>query len=126
MLMLICIFLIGLFAIGYSPPDVGAKQITVKTEFAQSVDQVQAPVMNVVYAVDVTVLPVPDTPAKVYWMIEIPIFAVLSTNRELTEHSLYSSNNILITNETSELLSLYRYRPDKTLNLGQLANRDKL
>ena len=123
--LLICIFLIGLFAIGYSPPpDVGAKQIIAKTEFAQAVDQVQAPVMNVVYSVDVTALPVPDTPERVNWMIEIPALAVLSTNRELIENEMYSSNNILTLNETIELST--HYRPDRSLNNGQLAIRDKL
>ena len=124
--LLICIFLIGLFAIGYSPPpDVGAKQIIAKTEFAQAVYQVQAPTINVVYSVDVTALPVPDTPERVNWMIEIPALAVLSTNYwEPIEHSLYSSNNIL-TNGVSEL-STRLYRPDKSLNRGQLAVRDKL
>lgn len=58
---LILFFLIGLLAVGCSSPPDNAKPASVQTEFVQAADlQVHA---DVIYAVDETALPAPDTPA---------------------------------------------------------------
>ena len=63
-----CIFLIGLFALGWStlPPD-HLKQNT-NAAFVQSSDQVQA---DVSYALDETAVSAPDTPAPKNWWMRI-------------------------------------------------------
>jgi hypothetical protein len=64
---LMSIFLIGLFAMGWSTPPPDLVKQSQQSGYVNAGDQVQA---DVIYAFDATVLPAPDTPAPIKWLDE--------------------------------------------------------
>lgn len=118
------LFLIGLFAISCSSPPDNVKSAGTKTEFVQAADlQVHA---DVLYAVDETALPAPDTPAT-KWLDENTLSAVLgivAVVYEFLARKIPTSKTVSIIGNIYKLLNFFV--PDKSKNGGTLQIRDKL
>jgi hypothetical protein len=115
---LMCIFLIGLFAFGCtSPPDWGPKQTTVKTEWMKSFDQAQSPVIYNFVGIG---LPLPDKPLfrnqEEKGFMEIAMITGVPIN--------HASGDRLAT--ARHVNQLAGFIPDKSLKEGTLTIRDKL
>ena len=118
--------LIGMFAIisCSSPPDKSVKPAA-QTQYLQAADlQVQA---DVIYAVDETVLPAPDTPAPIKWLDENTLTAVMGLVAlvyEFLARKIPTSKTVSIIGNLYKLLNWFI--PDKSKNGGTLQIRDKL
>ena len=122
---LILIFLLGLFAVGCSPPPDKAKPQSSQTEFVQVTDQaINADVIN---AIDETAMPSPDTPVPVKWLDEnllLAVSSVIGVAYEFLARKIPSSKTLSIIGNLYKLLNWFI--PDKSKNGGTLAIRDKL
>jgi len=121
---LMSIFLIGLFAVGWStlPPD-PVKQ-SPQTGYVKAGDQVLA---DVIYAVDENVLPAPDTPAPIKWLDENLLTmasGILLLVYEFLVLKMPTSKSISILGNLYKLLTWFV--PDKSNKGGQFSIRDKL
>jgi len=118
------IFLIGLFAISCSsPPDKTHQPASTQTEFVQTANQVQA---DLIYAVDETVVPTPDTPAT-KWLDEntlTAVFGIVAVVYEFLARKIPTSKTVSIIGNLYKLLNWFV--PDKSKNGGTLQIRDKL
>ena len=118
------IFLIGLFAIGWSTPPPGNVSKSAETVFVKVADQVQA---DVIYAADETALPTPDTPAPVKWADENLLTmasGILLLVYEFLALKMPTSKSISILGNLYKLLTWFV--PDKSNKGGQFSIRDKL
>ena len=123
--LILCICLIGLFAVGCSSPPSKVKPVSTQTSFVQAADmQVQAYVIN---AVDEAALPAPDTPAPVKWVDEnllLTIATVLGTVYEFLVRKIPTSKTLSLVGNAYKLINYFI--PDKSKNGGTLTVRDKL
>ncbi len=122
---LILVFMLGLFAIGCSsPPDI-VQPASTQTEFIQVANMpVQATVM---YTVDETVLPVPDTPEPVKWLDEnllLAVGSVITIVYEFLARKIPTSKTLSLFGNLTKLINWFV--PDKSKNGGEFAVRDKL
>jgi len=118
------IFLLGLFAIGWSTPPSGNVSKSVETEFVKAADQVQA---DVIYAADETALPTPDTPVPVKWVDENLLTmasGILLLVYEFLALKMPTSKSISILGNLYKLLTFFV--PDKSKGGSQFSIRDKL
>ena len=121
---LMFIFLLGLFAIGWSTPPSGNVSKSVETEFVKAADQVQA---DVIYAADETALPTPDTPVPVKWVDENLLTmasGILLLVYEFLALKMPTSKSISILGNLYKLLTFFV--PDKSKGGSQFSIRDKL
>jgi len=121
---LVFIFLIGLFAIGWSTPPPDNVSKSAETGFMKVADQVQ---VDVIYAADETVLPTPDTPAPVKWVDENLLTmasGILLLVYEFLALKMPTSKSISILGNLYKLLTWFV--PDKSNKGGQFSIRDKL
>ncbi|HZK96697.1 MAG TPA: hypothetical protein VFC67_21035 [Prolixibacteraceae bacterium] len=121
---LMFIFLIGLFAIGWSTPPPGNVNQSAETVFVKAADQVQA---DVIYAADETALPTSDTPAPVKWVDENLLTmasGILLLVYEFLALKMPTSKSISILGNLYKLLTFFV--PDKSNKGGQFSIRDKL
>ena len=118
-----CIFLIGLFALGWStPPPDHLKQNT-HAAFVKSGNQVQA---DVIYAVDETAVPAPDTPAPkklVDGNLLQTVSGVVVLVYEFLALKLPTSKSVSILGNLYKLATWFV--PDKSKNGSQFSIRDK-
>ena len=121
---LISIFLICLFALGWSfPPPDPVKQ-SPQTGYVKAGDKLQA---DVIYAVDETVLPAPDTPAPVKWVDENLLTmasGILLLVYEFLALKMPTSKSISILGNLYKLLTWFV--PDKSNKGGKFSIREKL
>ena len=118
------IFLIGLFAIGWSTPPPDNVNQSAEIVFVKAADQVKA---DVIYAADETVLPTPDTPAPVKWVDENLLTmasGILLLVYEFLALKMSTSKSISILGNLYKLLTWFV--PDKSNKGGQFSIRDKL
>jgi hypothetical protein len=121
---LLFIFLIGLFAIGWSTPPPDNVSKSAKTGFVMAADQVQA---DVIYAADETALPTSDTPAPLKWVDENLLTmasGILLLVYEFLALKMPTSKSISILGNLYKLLTWFV--PDKSNKGGQFSIRDKL
>ena len=123
---LILIFLIGIFCFACSAPsDIGLKQPKENTDLIHASDaNVQA---DVIYAVDETALPVPDTPEPVKWLdknLAVAVTSILGIAYEFLVRKIPTSKTLSIFGAAYKLLNFFI--PDKSKNGGTLQIRDKL
>ena len=121
---LVFIFLIGLFAFGWSTPPPDNVSQSSETGFVKAADQVQA---DVIYAADETALPTPDTPAPVKWVDENLLTmasGILLLVYEFLALKMPTSKSISIMGNLYKLLTWFV--PDKSNKGGQFSIRDKL
>ena len=120
---LLCIFLIGLFALGWSTPPPDLVKQGAQTGFAKAGDQVQA---DVIYAVDETALPAPDTPAPKKWLDENLLQTISGVTLLLYEFlalKMPTSKSISILGNLYKLLTWFV--PDKSNKGGKFSILDK-
>jgi len=118
------IFLIGLFAMGWSAPPPDLVKQSPQTGYVKAGDQVQA---DVIYAVDETALPVPDTPVPTKWLDENllqTISGVILLLYEFLALKMPTSKSISILGNLYKLLTWFV--PDKSNKGGKFSIRDKL
>jgi hypothetical protein len=121
---LICVFFIGLFALGWSTPPPDLVKQSAQTEFVKAGKQVQA---DVIYAVDETAMPSQDTPAPIKWVDEnfwTTATGVLLLIYEFLALKMPTSKSISILGNLYKLLTFFI--PDKSKGGGQFSIRDKL
>lgn len=121
---LMCVFLIGLFALGWSIPPPDLVKQSAQTEFVKAGNQVQTDVIN---AVDETVLPSQDIPAPVKWVDENLLTmasGILLLVYEFLALKMPTSKSISILGNLYKLLTFFV--PDKSKGGGQFSIRDKL
>lgn len=121
---LMSFFLIGLFALGWSTPPPDIVKQGAKTEFVKAGNQAQA---DVIYAVDETALPTPDSPAPIKWVDEnfwTTATGVLLLVYEFLALKMPTSKSISILGNLYKLLTFFV--PDKSKGGGQFSIRDKL
>jgi len=119
-----CIFLIGVVALGWStsPPD-HVKQST-NAAFVQSGEQVQA---DVIYAADETAVPAPDTPAPKKWVDENllqTMSGVVLLVYEFLALKMPTSKSVSILGNLYKLATWFV--PDKSSKGGKFSIRNKL
>jgi len=120
---LISIFLIGLFAMGWSAPPPDLVKQSPQTGYVNAGDQVQA---DVIYAVDETVLPAPDTPAPKKWLDENLLQTISGVTLLLYEFlvlKMPTSKSISILGNLYKLLTWFV--PDKSNKGGKFSILDK-
>ena len=120
---LVFIFLIGLFAIGWSTPPPDLVKQSPQTGYVKADDQVQA---DVIYAVDETALPTPDTPSPIKWLDENllqTISGVILLIYEFLALKMPTSKSISILGNLYKLLTWFV--PDKSNKGGKFSILDK-
>ncbi len=118
---LMSIFLIGLFAMGWSTPPPDLVLQGPQTGFVKASDQVQA---DLIYAVDETALPTPDTPAPIKWVDENlwqTLLGVLLLVYEFLALKMPTSKSISLLGNLYQLIT--RFVPDKSNKGGQFSIR---
>ncbi len=121
---LMSIFLIGLFVLGWSSPPPDLVKHSPQSGYVKAGDQVQA---DVIYAVDETVLPSPDTPAPTKWLDENllqTISGVILLLYEFLALKIPTSKSISVLGNLYKLLTWFV--PDNSKKGGQFLIRDKL
>lgn len=122
--LLMCIFLIGLFALGWSnPPPDHVKQNT-DAAIVTSMDQVEA---DVIYAVDETAVPAQDTPAPKKLVDENllqTVSGVVLLVYEFLALKLPTSKSVSILGNLYKLATWFV--PDKSSKGGKFSIRNKL
>jgi len=128
---LMCIFLIGIFAFGCSPPpdkvnpQNSAAELSRNTEFVQVADHhVQA---DVIYAVDNNALPDQNTPIPIKWVDEnlwTTVSGVVLLVYEFLALKLPTSRSVSIIGNLYKLLTWFV--PDNSKKGGTFDIRDKL
>jgi len=118
------IFLIGLFALGWSAPPPDLVKQSPQSGYVKAGDQVQA---DVIYTVDETALPAPDTPVPIKWLDENllqTISGVILLLYEFLALKMPTSKSISILGNLYKLLTWFV--PDKSNKGGKFSIREKV